>query len=79
MSIVSKTEIWRRKESERMLHKNKEGYPDPTAADAIQEADRPPEHVCWFIRTVKSIASLVDLEVTGRIWVKDKKTGREYR
>ena len=62
-----------------MIFKNKEGYPDPTAASAIKEADKPPEHVAWFIRTVKSIAALVDLEVVGRIHIKDKSTGREYR
>lgn len=25
------------------MHRKKEGYPDPTAGDAIQEADRPEE------------------------------------
>lgn len=62
-----------------MVHKNGEGIPDPTAGKAIQAADRPPEHVKWFFRTVKEIASLIGLEVTGRIQVKDKQTGREYR
>lgn len=62
-----------------MIYKNKEGYPDPTAGDAIREADRPPEHVTWFIKTVKSIADLVDLEIVDRIRVKDKDTGKEYR
>lgn len=62
-----------------MIHKNREGYPDPTAAEAIREADRPPEHVTWFIRTVKSIAALVGLEVIGRIQVRDTDTKREYR
>ena len=61
-----------------MIYKNKEGYPDPTAGDAIQQADKPQEHVTWFIKTVKSKAALVDLEVVGRIRVKDKDTGREY-
>lgn len=62
-----------------MIHKNREGYPDPTAAGAIRAADRPPEHVTWFIRTVKSIAALVGLEVIGRIQVRDTDTKREYR
>lgn len=61
-----------------MIRKNKEGYPDPTAAAAVQEADRPPEHVRWFIRTVKTLADLVDLEVAGRITVRDKKTKRVW-
>ena len=62
-----------------MTHKNGEGYPDHTAGDAIQAADRPPEHVVWYIKTAKDIASLIGLEVVGRIRIKDKKTGREYR
>lgn len=62
-----------------MLYKNGSGYPDHTAGDAIREADKLPEHVKWFLRTVKEIASLIGMEVTGRIQVKDKQTGREYR
>lgn len=62
-----------------MLFKNGEGYPDPTAAGAIKEADKVPEQISWYIKTVKEIAGLIGLEVTGRIQVKDKKTGREYR
>lgn len=62
-----------------MTNKNKEGYPDPTAAKAIREADRPPEHIIWFLKTVKSIAALVDLEVIGRIQIKDRSTGKEYK
>lgn len=62
-----------------MLYRNGEGIADPTAGKAIKEADRPPEHVRWFCRTAKEIASLVGLEVTGRIQVRDKQTGREYR
>lgn len=62
-----------------MIHKNGEGYPDPTAGSAIREADKPPEQVVWFVKTVKEMAKLFDLEVVGRVQVKDKKTGREYR
>ena len=62
-----------------MVHKNGEGYSNHTAGDTIQDADKPPEHVRWFLRTVKEIDSLIGLEVTGRIQVKDKHTGRIYR
>nr|DAM20568.1 MAG TPA: hypothetical protein [Caudoviricetes sp.] len=58
------------------MHRNKEGYPDPTAGDAIQEADRQPELVSWYIKKVKELADLFDLEVIGYLHVKDKKTGR---
>ena len=62
-----------------MINKNGEGYRDPTAAAAIREADRIPENVTWFIGTIKSMADLFDFEIVGRIQIKDKKTGREYR
>lgn len=62
-----------------MLFKNGEGYPDPTAAGAIREADKVPDHVNWYIKTIKEIASLIGLEMVGRVCIKDKKTGREYR
>lgn len=62
-----------------MALKNKEGYPDPTAAAAIREADQPPEHVRWFRKTVKEIAGLIDLEVVGTITVRDRKSKRMWR
>ncbi len=45
------------------MHKNHEGFPDPTAGDAIREADRPPEHVETAIRRMKVIAGWHGLEV----------------
>ena len=61
------------------MHRNKEGYPDPPAGDAIREADRPPENVENAIRRMKTIAAWHGLEVIGRIWLRDPETGREYR
>lgn len=62
-----------------MIHKNGEGYPDPTAAKAIKEADKPPEQIAWFVKTVKALAAVFDLEIIDRIQIRDKKTGRIYR
>ena len=62
-----------------MIHKNGEGYPDHTAADAIRLADKPPEIIRWYIRMVKELADLFDLEIIGRIQIREKKTGTEYR
>lgn len=62
-----------------MTYKNREGYNDPTAGNAIREADKSTEKVMWFIKMVRELADIVDLEVIGRIGVKDKKTGREYK
>lgn len=70
--------ITERRENKTLRRKNGEGYPDPTASEAIDEADRIPERITWFIKTVKSIAALVDLEVISRIQIRDKSTGRKY-
>lgn len=59
-----------------MIHKNKEGYPDPTAGQAVQEADKQPEKISWYIKTIKDLADIVDLEIIGYVHVKDKKTKR---
>ena len=59
-----------------MIHKNKEGYPDPTAGQAVQEADQQPEKISWYIKTIKDLADIVDLEIIGYVHVRDKKTKR---
>ncbi|HJB08010.1 MAG TPA: hypothetical protein H9716_09135 [Candidatus Enterocloster faecavium] len=61
------------------MYKNKEGYLDPTAGDAIREADRPPEDLSRAIRLMKFAADCQGFEVIGRIWLRDKKTGMEYK
>ena len=38
------------------MHRNKEGYPDPTAGDAIREADKPLENLSRAIRLMKFAA-----------------------
>lgn len=61
------------------MFKNREGYPDPTAGDAIKEADRPPEEVSWLIKTFHEIAALLGYEIVGRIVIRDRKTKRIWR
>lgn len=61
------------------MHKNSEGYSDPTAGKAISSADKPPEAVLWLIKTFKEIASLMGYEIVGRVTLRDKKTKREWR
>ena len=61
------------------MYKNREGYPDPTAGDAIKEADRPPEAVSWLIKTFHEIAALLGYEIVGRIVILDRKTKRIWR
>lgn len=63
--------------------RNSEGYPDPTAYNAIQRADQELTEahgrVNLAIRTIKSMLFLADLELVGRIELRDRKTGRYFR
>lgn len=58
---------------------NCEGYNDPTAEIAVRHADRPPEHVMQIINMMRSIASIAGFDIVGRITLRDRATGREYR
>ncbi len=69
------------------MFKNSEGYPDPTAGAAYntirreerqQEADRLAA-ISALIPVMKGAAALAGFEVVGRIILKDKTTGKEYR
>ncbi len=68
-----------------MAYKNSEGYPDPTAGRAISEVrreEKQKEHneaVTTLITMLKQIISLAGFELVGRIVLKDKETGKEYR
>ena len=69
------------------LEKNGEGYYDPTAGTALhnicreereQESER---HIITsrLISVMKQTAELAGFEVVGRIILRDKDTGKEYR
>ena len=60
------------------MHRNKEGYPDPTAGDAIREADKPPENLSRAIQLMKFAADCLGFDVGERIVLIDKKTGRRW-
>lgn len=68
-------------------YRNKEGYPDPTAGEAIgtfSKEERREERernaaVTSLITMLKQIISLAGFELVGRIVLKDKETGKEYR
>ena len=70
------------------MYKNSEGYPDPTAGMAYnnmqreqrqqQEAERLAV-IGRLIPVLKQTAELAGFEVVGRITLRDKETGREYR
>ena len=58
---------------------NHEGYADPTADKAVQNASQTPPEIMQVIRLMKQVADIAGLEVTNRIWVRDKVTGKEWR
>lgn len=68
-------------------YRNKEGYSDPTAGEALgtlakEERQGAREHnaaVTSLIAMLKQIISLAGFELVGRIVLKDKETGKEYR
>ena len=65
------------------LHKNSEGYNDPTAYSAMTKVMREERErqrrVSIVINIVKNVADLAGFDLVSRISLKDRKTGREYR
>lgn len=58
---------------------NGEKYSDPTADHAVKNVMRTPDHVIKVINMMKSIAEFAGFEVVGRIHLKDRATGREWK
>ena len=65
------------------LHKNAEGYSDPTAHDAITKIAREESERLRRLSAVvgvrKSVADLAGFDLIERVALRDRKTGREYR
>ena len=65
------------------LHKNSEGYSDPTAYNAMTKVMREERErlrrVSLAINIMKNVADLAGFDLLNRITLKDRKTGREYR
>lgn len=69
------------------MEKNSEGYHDPTAGTAwnnMRREERRQENerlsmISSLIPVMKQTAELAGFEVVGRITLKDKATGKEYR
>ena len=60
----------------RQAMKNGEGYPDPTAGQAIANAGKMPRYIKNIFRALNTVASIHGLEITE---LRDVKTGRKYR
>ncbi len=65
------------------MYMNQEGYPDITAGKAIRQASAEERkrdgEVGILITMLKQIISLAGFELVGRIELKDRKTGKEYK
>ena len=69
------------------MYRNSEGYPDPTAGAAYANIEREQKQqeasrlavIGKLIPIFKQMAELAGFEIIGRITLRDKKTGREYR
>ena len=65
------------------LHKNSEGYSDPTAYSAMtkvmQEETERQRRVSIVIGILKNAAELAGFDLANRVVLRDRQTGREYR
>lgn len=65
------------------LYHNSEGYADPTAYDGmksiIREESEADKRAYDLVKVLKYIINSAGFELTERVQLKDKKTGREYR
>jgi hypothetical protein len=64
-------------------YKNIEGYADPTAHAALepiaQEDAALESKVSFLIKVIKFVASGAGFEISNRIELRDRKTGKEFR
>nr|UWG90047.1 MAG: hypothetical protein [Bacteriophage sp.] len=70
------------------MYKNAEGYSDPTPGEAMSNIRREQRQqetaerlavISKLIPVLKQTAELAGFEVVGRITLRDKETGKEYR
>ena len=68
-----------------MVYRNKEGYADPTAGAAIHDAEPKAKkkeynpEVTNLVSVLKQMIDIAGYEMVGRIVLRDKDTGKEYR
>lgn len=61
------------------LHRNSEGYYDPTPYPTLREETEQENRVNRLVHALKCVIDLAGFELIGRIVLRDKKTGREFR
>ena len=68
-----------------MVYRNKEGYADPTVGAAIHETEPKVkkreynQEVTNLVSVLKQMIDIAGYEMVGRIVLRDKDTGKEYR
>ena len=68
------------KKDEPNPRRNAEGYPDPTAYEALKNIDREEdERFHRLLHTLFYLCELADFEIEGRIILVDKRNGRVWR
>lgn len=60
-----------------MKMKNAEGYPDPTAARAVKNADRPPENIVNFRKVMRELCKVCHVRILGKVTLVDER-GRRW-
>lgn len=65
------------------MNKNSEGYPDPTACNAINNVEKAltedDERFHKLFNSIFTICELAGFHIEGRIAIKDCKTGKIWR
>lgn len=61
------------------LRKNHEGYPDPTAYEAIKRIEADDARFHKVLDTLYTVAELGGFYIEERIVLKDKRSGRVWR
>ena len=73
------------------MFKNSEGYADPTAGAACRNIAREErekaraeerehvERISALVPVLKAVAAMMGFEIVGRIVLRDRETGKEYR
>ncbi len=59
--------------------KNHEGYSDPTAYEAIKNADVDDERFHKLLHTIFYLCELAGFQIEGRVVLKDMQTGKVWR
>ena len=65
------------------LYRNGEGYPDPTAYTALKSIDKTDKElnnkVRALVKILHEVSHIAGFEIVGKVHLKHKRTGKEYK